>query len=309
MKKIVGFALLFAFVVSLNTETFAQKFTKRKRYMSVGFHVGAANYVGDLDPGQSAFSPSLKKSGISLGLFAGLIRLTPRLSVRGGLTYNLIRGNDWDVSTGGGDDRFRRVRNLSFINNVIEIKVDAVYDIFANKGTYLKRPDYVPFVFLGIAAFYHDPMAKDPETAKLTRLRPLMTEGKSYSPVSVSIPFGVGIRKKMNKMWDVSFEIGWRWTFTDYLDDVSGNYIGSTDPKVRKFETRSNTAEVFEYAISSGLGDNYIVDQNVPGGKFLNGFGEAGDKRGTQSENDWYIISAIQFTKILKGGVRCPKFR
>lgn len=299
MKKIVAVSLFLVVTFALSDGAYAQKFTKRKRYLSVGWSIGACNYVGDLDPGQSFISPALSKTGIHLGLFGGMYRWTPRISFRGAVAYNMIRGNDWESSAGTGDAKFRKVRNLSFINHMFEFKADMIYDLLPNKGTYLKRPDYVPYAFWGIAVFYQNPYAYGTDN-KLYNLRTMQNEGVLESPIQIAIPIGLGFRKKMNKEWDFAFEIGWRMTFTDYLDDVSGNYIAN--PTNAKFASRSGEQKVLDFAKENGLGIS-------PDGKNLEGHYAAGDQRGESGDNDWYIVTNIQLTKVLKGGVRCPKFR
>ncbi|MEJ0031274.1 MAG: hypothetical protein WDO15_13250 [Bacteroidota bacterium] len=41
----------------------------------------------------------------------------------------------------------------------------------------------------------------------------------------VAIPFGLGARLKLTETLDLWADIGFRYTFTDYLDDVSKNYV------------------------------------------------------------------------------------
>jgi hypothetical protein len=299
MKKILALTLFLGVALVLSEGAYAQKFTKRKRYLSVGWSIGAVNYVGDLDPGQSFISPSLSKTGIHLGLFGGMYRWKPRVSFRGAISYNLIRGNDWESSASSGDAMFRKVRNLSFHNHILEVKADMMYDLFPNKGTYLKRPEYVPYAFIGLGFIYQNPYAYGTDD-KIYNLRTMQNEGVLASPVQVVIPFGVGFRKKLNKEWDFAFEIGWRMTFTDYLDDVSGNYIAN--PSNPKFASRSSEQKVLDFAKQKGL-------PITADGKNLVGHFDAGDQRGTSSDNDWYIVTNFHLTKILKGGVRCPKFR
>jgi hypothetical protein len=323
MKKIVAVSLFLVVTFALSEGAYAQKFTKRKRYLSVGWSIGACNYVGDLDPGQSFISPAISKTGIHLGLFGGMYRWTPRISFRGAVAYNMIRGND-AVSDGTGDDVYRRIRNLSFVNHMFEIKADMIYDIFANKGTYLKRPDYVPYVFWGIAVFYQTPYAQlNNKTGAYNNLRTYNegknSEGMSVSPIQMAIPIGLGFRKKLNKEWDFAFEIGWRITFTDFLDDVSGNYSNLSEKKnVRQWQTKSNQPDAIAaaktiYGADTDLAKFTYIDP-VLGQPVVNGFGNNAeltgpDKRGTSNQNDWYIVTNIQLTKVLKGGVRCPKFR
>ena len=312
MKKIVALSLFIVVSLVLSDDASAQKFTKRKRYFSFGWSIGACNYVGDLDPGESFYNPAFSKTGLHLGLFGGMFRWKPRVSFRGALAYNMIRGND-AVSDGDGNDVFRKARNLNFVNHMAELKVDMIYDLFANKGTYLKRPDYTPYAFIGLAIFYQTPYTTD-AAGNMINLRTYNngnnSEGVQSSPVQIAVPFGLGIRKKMNKEWDFAFEMGWRMTFSDYLDDVSNKYTDmSSNKAVRALQTRSHGPEMMAFALKNGLGTIY---DPVLGTDVINGWGNNAtglDKRGTSTYNDWYIVTNIQITKVMKGGVRCPKFR
>ena len=55
-------------------------------------------------------------------------------------------------------------------------------------------------------------------------LQPLQTEGVSYGLWNVTIPTGIGFRFNVKCNWAIRLEMTYRWTFTDYLDDVSGLY-------------------------------------------------------------------------------------
>tara|TARA_Y100000991_G_scaffold101986_1_gene76900 strand:+ start:559 stop:1872 length:1314 start_codon:yes stop_codon:yes gene_type:complete len=48
--------------------------------------------------------------------------------------------------------------------------------------------------------------------------------GKSYSRVAVCFPLGFGFEKAFNSDMGLKIEAGYRFTLTDYLDDVSGVY-------------------------------------------------------------------------------------
>ena len=50
------------------------------------------------------------------------------------------------------------------------------------------------------------------------------------------------MRAQLNKRWDFEFEVGYRYLFTDYIDDVSGLYVdlGALDsPLARAMSDRS----------------------------------------------------------------------
>lgn len=114
----------------------------------------------------------------------------------------------------------------------------------------------------GVGGFFYNPMAKnnfnypnvyenvgftaDGNKTSYHKLRPLHTEGqgyvnrsegddfnvqsdnfkpgKTYKPVAVCIPLGIGIQKAFNQNMGIKAELGIRYTFTDYIDDVSGLY-------------------------------------------------------------------------------------
>ena len=234
MRKIFTSAAILLAVIFIITDVQAQKFTKRKKYTSVGGSLNAMNYVGDLDPGQSFLSPNLRFTRYNLSACI-VWRMQPRISIRTNLAAGRIMGDDRKGSKPSGNDKFRWNRNLSFRNDMLEFKLDAIFDLFENRGTFKKRPDYTPYAFIGFAMFFHNPKAKF--DGKWVALKPLKTEGqglepgpsgrkppKPYSLIQPAIPFGVGFRYKLDRQLDIAFEIGWRATFTDYIDDVGGFY-------------------------------------------------------------------------------------
>ena len=52
----------------------------------------------------------------------------------------------------------------------------------------------------------------------------LFPSGETYGPVAMCIPMGMGLKKAFNGNGGIKLEFGFRFTNTDYLDDVSGNY-------------------------------------------------------------------------------------
>ena len=44
-------------------------------------------------------------------------------------------------------------------------------------------------------------------------------------PVAMCIPMGIGIKKAFNGNGGIKLEFGFRFTNTDYLDDVSGKLL------------------------------------------------------------------------------------
>lgn len=321
MKRL-SFVLVLILLATASVD--AQKFPKRYKYTSVGITANAMNYVGDLDPAPNPFSPALR---FTRWQFGGVLvhRFSPRMHARGAFSYGRIQGDDAKSSTTVGDDIYRNRRNLNFKNDIYELKADLIWDVFANRRGLQRRLQYTPYVFLGVAGFYHNPKNNEG-----VALRALGTEGqyidgvgqdKPYSLIQVAVPFGVGFRYKLTSSWDVAFEIGWRMTFTDYLDDVGGDYIDK-----QNFEYGSTAYWASDRSITPEQAAQYSADpSSAPGnvysepgddgnqhwymygyGKNNNGTENRGDKG---FDNDWYIVTGIHLMYIFHPKVVCPKFR
>ena len=52
-------------------------------------------------------------------------------------------------------------------------------------------------------------------------LQPLMTEGVEYKRLNFVVPAGVGVKVLINPYLNIIGQVGYRFAFTDYLDDVS----------------------------------------------------------------------------------------
>ncbi len=49
---------------------------------------------------------------------------------------------------------------------------------------------------------------------------------KAYGTMAVCIPVGMGVKYAVTDKVNMSFEIAYRFTTTDYIDDVSTTYVG-----------------------------------------------------------------------------------
>src|SRR5205085_6237819 len=108
----------------------------------------------------------------------------------------------------------------NFKSTVLEGSVCAEINLFEPE-VYVSYP----YVFAGIGVFHFDPYTYDKENKK-TYLQPLSTEGqglpeypnrKSYKLTQVCLPFGGGWKVNINKRFDLIYEVGFRYLFTDYL--------------------------------------------------------------------------------------------
>ncbi len=283
---VLGFGLLTA------SEADAQQFSKRKKYNTIGFSLNAMNYFGDLvsqtDFTSFRFGATRPNVGINVTR-----RFYPRISGRLALSYGRITGDDaLAASQTDPDAKYRYNRNMNFKNDILEASGVVIFDLIENRNNYLKRPDFVPYVFAGVAGFYHNPKGTKAD-GTVVPLQPLATEGIKYSLAQFSLPFGGGVRYRINRNFDASLEIGWRKTFTDYLDDVSGTYA---DPA----KLTSPDAVYF------GSGITRSVQSPIPG---FDGFTSPGSSRRGKDGNDWYIVTGLSLNYILTPKIKNPKFR
>ncbi len=290
-------------------------FGKKNVYTGVGFSVNALNYFGDLAPTPSSFSTDISFTAPSFGLSL-FHRFGPRYTLQVQYLYASLKGSDSDSADAGDLDNgiFRNRRNLSFRNRMHELSAVAYFDLFENQATYISRVGWTPYAYIGLAAFYHNPQAQAPtndlrgnalaEAGQWVDLQPLKTEGNSYSLIQFAVPFGAGARFRINEVFDLWADIGFRYTFTDYLDDVSGNFVD--------LNTLSTLGQAMAYRTNELAGyptPGLSIPSELAGVNVQAGFGRAGDQRGSPKQNDIYMVTSIRLTYILGATFHKAKFR
>lgn len=312
-------------------------FGRQNVYSGVGFSVNALNYFGDLAPLPTKFSTDISFTNPGFGI-SFFHRFGPRYALQAQYMYGTLKGSDSesadpkDIKNGG----YRYERNASFRNRIHELSLVAYFDLFKNEATYISRVKWTPYAYLGIAGFYHNPQAqapaKDllgnalPQAGQWVDLQPLGTEGqnatlkagdvnfgiKPYSLLQVAIPFGIGARFRLNEVMDLWGDIGFRYTFTDYLDDVSANYVDLgvfKDPLAQALSYRSN--EVKASDLIPGTVPKSYVGRDGNTYTIIPGFGEEykDSNRGNKNQNDIYMVTSIRLTYILGATFHKAKFR
>lgn len=228
MKKIY---LLTCLLVAVTVVAEAQSFYTLRRDRSLIATVGlnTATYYGDLKDDADILDA---KPSLSLGLMTSVTR---RILVRGEFSWVTLSGRD-DESTSSGKNH----RNLSFVSSNYEINVSGIVNLIEQRGNrFYQRPNYNVYGFLGVGGFYFNPKAE--LNGQRYALQPLQTEGVAYSRFTFIIPFGVGAKIKLAPFFNFALEMGWRKTFTDYIDDVSTTHKDNasfTDPIARQLADR-----------------------------------------------------------------------
>ncbi len=212
-------------------------------YSTVGFGIGTSNYYGDMAPYRRVFPSTFKMMRWSVtGEYTR--HFSPRFGARASLTWARIAGDDYLMNRSGRQaNQGFFVRNLHFRNDIKELSAVGIYKLVPDGRSYDRRPQFGAYLFAGVALFAHSPKARLPvpagtqEKQRWVALQPLGTEGqgregqeKLYSLVGFAIPVGLGLRYKINPKFDIGAELGFRFTTTDYLDDIGK--VSYPDPAV-----------------------------------------------------------------------------
>jgi hypothetical protein len=246
----------------------------------LGIKTGAANYLGEIGGGKGTrrnFVPDMKlgETRGAAGAFARM-KVRPKISFQFSFDYAHIQGDDKLTANPA-----RNHRNLNFKNNIYEVSAMGQYCFYEVNDlghSYNYRNAFHTYVGLGIAAFHHNPKTLDGGVA----LQPLQTEGVSYSLFQISIPAQAGFYFTVNKRYRIGWDLNWRTTFTDYLDDVSTRYptLKQIGPDAMVYSNRTNSLP-----ISQADKNNY----------------SPGNKRGDPTHKDSYLTSTINFSYALRG--------
>ena len=280
MKKIL---LIFILAVFIHNSSQAQR-------LELGIFGGSTNYQGDLAP--VAFTLRDFQTGTGVVLRYNVNRF---LTLRANGMYGAISGNDGKTSI-----EWRKVRNLSFYTHIAELSLLSEIHLFGYEDCGGKS--FSPYVFFGIGLYNFNPKAL--YQGQWVELQPLGTEGQGtsiyperekYSLTQASVPFGGGVKIRLARAFNLSFEVGWRKTFTDYLDDVSLTYV---DKDILEAENG-----LLSYALSNRSGE-YLGRPVVR----LND-----EQRGDPTDKDWYLFSGVILSYTFgkpcynRTGVGCPE--
>lgn len=232
----------------------------------LGVFGGGSYYLGEVN--QNHFAP------INLA-FGPLIRYNydQRLNFKFGVNFGTISGNDKNSRSSFNVDR-----NFAFTSELIEISTMMELNFFPFSALDSKAHFITPYGFLGLAYTHHNPQASYNGIKIATSS--LATEGNTYSKHLFTIPMGMGIKFRFNRF---GFGLDWgiRKTFTDYLDDVSTNYLPTN---ASGNSAQQNVANTSQYDDVSNI------------------------KRGDEHTNDWYVFTGLSLFVNLTAKDVCRSF-
>jgi len=263
VRPLKHFFLCIGFFISVINAPIAQ-------HLEFGLEYGFSSYFGDLVPYSG--SPSAVLNSNSFGYYAGV-----------GNRYGTIFLNYTTTEIFGADrestDLGRKRRNLDFRSPIKEYGTTIEFNalsLFRKKYTAIQ-----PMIITGFNIFKFNPQTE--YNGEWIDLQPLGTEGqgsplhpdrKKYNLTQISIPIGFGIKYDLNKTVWVGCGLKIRMTFTDYLDDVSSNYINQDALE------SANGPLALELAFRTDEIDNSATyPSGVP--------------RGNPEENDWYMTTYL----------------
>jgi hypothetical protein len=238
----------------------------KAQYVEIGAITGGTSYVGDLQK----FKPELGSFGPTVSLMARWNR-SPRLAFRATALYGSFNATDYRAFGTLHD------RNLEVQTKLYELAVCAEYNVMPFDVMDGKTSS--PYLFVGVGGLYFNPQAR--YEGKFIDLRPLGTEGqlleggKTYSPFQVVIPMGIGVKLALGQRLSVGFEFGVRQTFTDYLDDVSGNYpnidvLSNVEGKKRGDNTKMDYYYFTGMSVTYSLASPKKMEYNTSYRNFFN---------------------------------------
>jgi Domain of unknown function (DUF6089) len=249
-----------------------------------GLSAGAAHYFGDLNTRAKVNRPKLAVGAFFRKQFGNYVALRAAIHFAQ-LGYSDVYNTH---------NEYQQRRNLSFNSNVFELTIQGDFNFFkfVPVDPYY---NFTPYVTLGIGVFSYDPYAFLND--RKVFLRPLGTEGqgtaeypdrKPYNTMAVCFPFGVGVKYALNPRMNIGFEAGYRFTMTDYLDDVSKTYVGGD-----KFPDLPDGNRSVAYLLQ---------DRSYETGDVI---GIEGRQRGFSKQKDHYLIAELTLSFNLTS-YRCP---
>jgi hypothetical protein len=294
LKAITSLMLFCALSMFASAQDFQRPFNE------YGLTISKSFFLGDLGGGYGKGTTFLKDlnwetSKVSYGVHYTHF-FNDWLAVRLAGNYLEVEADDKYSTPYGNYSLSRQRRNLNFRSNIYEATLTAeIYPTVFFEGS---PEEYVgkfrPYGIIGVGAFYYNPQGLDESNNTWVDLKPLKTEGqgmashpdvKDYSLFQMNIPMGAGIRYHLSDKVSLSAEVIHRFTFTDYIDDVSNKFIAPSDFN-SYFTNNPSTA-----ALAIRMAEKSKVNLFTPG-----------LTRGDNTDNDSYFTFGFKLSFRISGG-------
>ena len=288
--------LVFSFIF-FSFKSFSQSVAVADGKIELGLNIGPSFFLGDLGGTRGKGKTFVKDVNFPLTkLMKGLyVNFYPAewLGFRLAANIGRLEGYDSVIDNKGSAERFREQRNLGFRSSLTE----AYFAMEIYPTVFLEQFDGLQFKFrpygvAGLGLYHFNPKAQyiAPNGDKTwVELKPLHLEGqgfpeypdrKEYQLTQMAIVMGGGFKYYIKENMYVGFEIVHRKTFTDYIDDVSTQYINPALFDLHLSPQQAVYAKQLEYReklLNPSISRPYISTQ-----------------RGDPTQNDAYFSGMIR---------------
>ena len=217
--------------------------------------------------------------GFSMGLmmFSGDVEMKEATNCFS-MNYSYPLSKNWKMQFSvlngelSGENSIDGSDNFKFKSEIIEFQTQFCHDF-----SEINVLNLTPFISSGVSLFHFDPQAEyENYTYHLSELK---TENQidAYSLVSLAIPYSFGVKYNYKDL-EIFAISSFRYTFTDYIDDVSGSYANYN-------EMLSDRGEVSSYFSNP----DYKIS-----GEQRTGF------RGNPFDNDSFYYFSFGINKLIK---------
>lgn len=285
-----------------------------QRGFSLGLNVGQSDLWGDVGTksildhyiNDVYLDDVFKNMRFMGGVFVRYTHV-PGISFRLGVNYGSLYATDnWNhekamkAKTIQDDSYQRYLRNLDVSTNIWE--GNFIFEFSPLRVSNwefgkLAKSRFQPYLLIGVAGFHFNPQGtlKNLKTGQetLVDLQPLHTEGQNFSAPGNTFPKnyslwsyaaigGIGVKFDVGRGLGLGLEYQLRYTFTDYLDDVSGTYIDQQLMDIGYLQSPGKATTAKQMADRS--------NEIIPGYKH-----RPGEFRGDPTNNDMYSTVSIMF--------------
>jgi hypothetical protein len=319
MKKI-QLILAITGLLYLNTEKTQAQFSWNDREKSLlyegGISFGLMNCLTDLGGNGGKGMPFLKDLNIGNNRINGSLYLGALYKYMVGLRIEgtIGRLNAYDSilikveATNPGTSQGRYQRNLHFKSKINEIAVIGEVHLLTIAREYILSEDrniegpprLSPYLLAGVGYYTFNPQAFI--RGNWVDLQPLSLEGQGFSEYpsrrpyklnGICVPVGLGFKYEVSSSFYIRLEVIHRLLKTDYLDDVSTNYINAAH--FQKYLSGTQLQNALD------LSRNDRVNPGGPTGMYRK---TEGGIRGNPRDNDGYFTANLKIGFSIGNGTR-----
>jgi opacity protein-like surface antigen len=201
-----------------------------------GLALGSTNYRGEMSD-----VINITKPDYGFGVFYRY-NLNPEWSFRANFFFGEAQDND-----AGSSSSFEKARNHSFKTGIVEFSAVAEYN-FLDMGRDIKATyRWTPYIFGGLGYM---------------RMQPKNNIQPAYSLESFVIPMGGGVKFAITQKINLGIEMGARFTFTDYIDDI-GVSVNKASKAPRDPKYYTGNPNDYDLYFFTGVNISFVIENKL----------------------------------------------